>query len=159
MSSGITQDERGVYHWSSTIDLGYENKAFKIAFGVVGGICVMLIIMSLMLGGDMIGVVLLSCLGALAVTGGVCWLFSRNAGNRKQSYIMTEKSVQFHQRRYYAPFTFRSIKKAVVYESRDMIELYQAVGSGPVFVLHEDFPFVRDFILERLPDTAEVLYE
>ena len=93
MSSGITQDERGVYHWSSTIDQGYENKAFKIAFGVVGGICVMLIIMSLMLGGDMIGVVLLSCLGALAVTGGVCWLFSRNAGNISEGIMPRLRSV------------------------------------------------------------------
>ena len=65
---------------------------------------------------------MLKCRNMFAL-GLVCWLFSRNAGNRKQSYIMTEKSVQFHQRRYYAPFMFRSIKKAVVYESRDTIEL------------------------------------
>ena len=40
-----------------------------------------------------------------------------------------------------------------------MIELYQIAGSAPIFVSHEDFTFVKDFILERIPETAEVEYE
>ena len=40
-----------------------------------------------------------------------------------------------------------------------MIELYQAIGSGAVFTAPEDFEFVRDFILQRLPDDAVILYE
>ena len=40
-----------------------------------------------------------------------------------------------------------------------MIELYQIAGSAPIFVPHEDFEFVKDFILERIPETAEVKYE
>ena len=37
--------------------------------------------------------------------------------------------------------------------------LYQLMGSGPVFVSHEDFGFVRDYILRRIPETAEVVFE
>ena len=114
--------------------------------------------MSLFMDGETVGIVLLSSLGVMAVCGGVCWLFSRNAGKRKQGYLMNEDSVQFRQRRSYAPFMFQSIRRAVVYSSRDMIELFQPLGSGPVFVPHEDFPFVKDFILQRLPGTAEVEY-
>ena len=158
MEKHIERDEHGTYHWTGVVDRGYEDKSFKIAFGVCGGICALFLLMSLFMGGEVLGVMLLSTLGVMAVCGGVCWLFNRNAGSRKQSYIMNEESVGFHQRRYYTPFPFRSIKKAVIYESRDMIELFQAVGSGPVFVPHEDFPFVKDFILQRLPDTAEVEY-
>ncbi len=154
----ITRDEQGNYCWDGKIDRSYEHKAFKIAFGVCGGICAMFILMSLILGGDMLGITLLSTVGVMAVVGGVCWLFNRNAGNRRQGYIMTEDAILFRRRKYNAPFTFRSIKKAVVYPSRDMIELYQAVGSGPVFIPHEEFEFVKDFILRRLPDTAEVVY-
>ena len=144
----ITKDEQGNYCWDGMIDRSYEHKAFKIAFGVCGGICAMFILMSLILGGDMLGITLLSTVGVMAVVGGVC----------RQGYIMTEDAILFRRRRYNAPFTFRSIKKAVVYPSRDMIELYQAVGSGPVFIPHEEFEFVKDFILRRLPDTAEVVY-
>ncbi len=39
-----------------------------------------------------------------------------------------------------------------------MIELFQAVGSGPEFVPCEDFPLVKEFIIRRLPETAEVEY-
>ena len=156
MDSHIKKDEYGTYHWTGVIDRGYEDKTFKIAFGVCGGISAFLILMSLFLGGEVIGITLLSCLGVMAVCGGVCWLFNRNAGNRKQSYIMNEEFVGFHQRRHYAPFPFRSIRKAVIYESRDMIELFQTAGSGPVFAPHEDFPFVKDYILQRLPKTAVI---
>ena len=33
----------------------------------------------------------------------------------------------------------------------------QKVGSGPVFAPPEEFDFVKRFILERLPDGAEVI--
>ncbi len=158
MEKHITQDEFGVYHWTCTIDRGYEDKTFKIAFGVCGGICTLLILMSLFIGREVAGIVLLSSLGVMAVCGGVCWLFNRNAGNRKQRYIMNDACVGFRRHRYYAPITFRSVRKAVIYESRNMIELFHAFGSGPVFVPREDFPFVKDFIIQRLPETAEVEY-
>ena len=158
MDSRIWIGEHGAYYWTAVIDRGYEYKTFKILFGVCGGICALLILMSLFLGGEAVGITLLSSLGVMAVCGSVCWLFNRNAGHRKQRYSMSEESVGFYRRRYYAPFPFRSIRKAVVYESRDMIELFQTVGSGPVFVPHEDFQFVKEFILQRLPETAVVEY-
>ncbi|MCR5335672.1 MAG: hypothetical protein K6E42_03870 [Synergistes sp.] len=47
----ITQDEFGIYHWTGTIDRGYEDKTFKITFSVCGGICALLILMSSLLAG------------------------------------------------------------------------------------------------------------
>ena len=158
MDNHIIKDKFGIYRWTGTIDRGYEDKTLKIAFGVCGGICALLILMSLFIGGEVAGIVLLSSLGVMAVCGGVCWLFNRNAGNRKQSYIMNDACVGFHRRRYYAPITFHSVRKAVIYESRNMIELFHAFGSGPVVVPREDFPFVKEFIIKRLPETAEVEY-
>ena len=55
MSSRIEKDEQGVYTWTATVDARYEHKAFRIAFGVTGGICGMYLLMSLALGGDMLG--------------------------------------------------------------------------------------------------------
>ena len=107
----------------------------------------------------MLKVTLLSCIGAMAVAGGTCWLYKQNAGKRVQGYMMTEEVISLKQKRYWAPFSFKKKKKAVIYPSRDMIELYQIAGSAPIFVPHEDFEFVKDFILERIPETAEVKYE
>ena len=157
--SRIHRDENGVYHWTGTVDVGYEHKVFKIVCGVMGAMCVFFIVMALVMGGDMLGVTLLTCLGVMAIAGGVCWIFSLNAGNRPQAYSMTEDYIIFGVGKASNPFSFRSIRKAVVYTSRNMIELYQLVGSGPVFASHEDFGFVRDYILRRIPEDAEVIYE
>ena len=108
---------------------------------------------------DVLGVILLSCLGVMAIVGGVYFLFNLNAGNRKQAYTMTEDCIIFGVGKAANPFFYKSIRKAVVFTERNMIELYTLVGSGPVFVDHNDFGFVRDYILRRLPETTEVVYE
>ncbi len=159
MDTGITKDENGAYRWTGIVDKGYEQKAFSIALYVSGGICAVFILMGLILGGGMLGVFLLTSLAVMAVVGGACWLMNRFAGKRRQRYIMTDEFVGFRQRRYYAPFTYKSIKKAVVCPSRNMIELYQRAGSGAVFVPSENFEFVKDYILLHLPEKAEVVYE
>lgn len=155
----ITRDERGAFHWRGTVDKSYEHKAFRIVFGVTGGICAFYIIASLALGGDMLGVALLCSAAALAVAGVVCWLFDRRAGRRTQGYIMTEDAVMFCQGRSNPAVTFGSVRKAVVYPSRNMIELYQPLGSAAVFAPREDFEFVKGFILQRLPASAQVIQE
>lgn len=154
----ITQ-KNGRYEWNGTVDTGYEHKTFKIVFGVCGCLCIVFIIMALALGGDMLGVILLSDLGVMAVCGLVCFLFNLNAGNRKQAYTMTEDCIIFGVGRAQNPFFYKSIRKAIVYTGRNMIELHTLIGHGPVFADHNDFGFVRDYILRRLPETAEVVYE
>ena len=159
MDTGIIKDENGAYRWTGTEDKRYEQKASGIALYVSGGICAVFIIMGLALGGGMRGVFLLMGLAAMAVVGGTCLLMNRFGGQRRQRYIMTEEYVGFRRRRYCAPFRFKSIKKAAVFPSRNMIELYQAADSGAVFVPREDFEFVKDFILKRLPEKVVVVYE
>jgi len=154
----ITQ-KNGRYEWNGTVDVSYEHKTFKIVFGVCGCLCIVFIIMALALGGDMLGVILLSDLGVMAICGGVCFLFNLNAGNRKQAYTMTEDCIIIGVGRAQNPFFYKSIRKAIVYTGRNMIELHTLIGHGPVFADHNDFGFVRDYILRRLPETAEVVYE
>ena len=155
----ITQDDRGRYQWNGTVDVSYEYKVFKILFIVIGAVCILFLILALLMARDMLGVVLLSDLGVMAVVGGVCFLFNLNAGNRKQAYTMTEDCIIFGVGRTQNPFFYKSIRKAVVCTGRNMIELHTLVGHGPVFVDHNEFGFVRDYILRRLPESAEVVWE
>ena len=159
MENRIVPDGKGNYMWTGVIDRQFEATTFKLVFGVCGGIGLFFIIMSLVLGGDMIGVTLLSCAAAMAVAGVVCWLFAKNAGKRTQRYIMNEDSVIFCQPRRNVPFTFRSVRRVVICPSRHMIYIHQSIGGSPVFVPPEDFTFVRDYILARIPGSARVDYE
>ena len=155
----ITQDDKGIYQWKGTVDVSYEHKVFKILFLVIGAVRVLFTIMALVTGSDMLGVILLSDLGVMAVVGGVCFLFNLNAGKRKQPYAMPEDCIIFGGGKAQNPFFYKSIRKAVVYTNRNMIELHTLAGHGPVFVDHNEFGFVRDYILRRLPENAEVVYE
>ena len=154
----IRQGENGVYSWYGVVDKRYELKTFKIVFGVCGGICLFYIIAMLLVAPDMLWVILLCTLAVMTICGGVCWLFWLNAGKRRQYYELSEWHVTFgkgYRRR--TAFSYKSIRKAVVYPSRHMIELYPLIGSGPVFAPPEDYEFVRDFILTRIPDGADVI--
>ncbi len=155
----MTIKENGTYQWNGTVDVSYERKTFKILFTVIGVFCFFFIIIGIVMARDVLGVILLSCLGIMAIVGGVCFLFYLNAGNRKQASTMTEDCIIFGVGKAANPFFYKSIRKAVVFTGRNMIELYTLVGSGPVFVDHNDFGFVRDYILRRLPETTEVVYE
>ena len=151
--------ENGTYQWNGTVDISYEQKTFRILFTVIGAVCILFILIGFVMARDVLGVILLSCLGVMAIVGGVYFLFNLNAGNRKQAYTMTEDCIIFGVGKAANPFFYKSIRKAVVFTGRNMIELYTLVGSGPVFVDHNDFGFVRDYILRRLPETTEVVYE
>ena len=155
----IARDENGAYSWIGTVDVPYEHKTFRIVFGVCGGICLFYVLAALFFAPELLGLALQIFLVVAAICGGVCFLFNRNAGKRKQAYTMTEDCVIFGAGKAANPFFFKSIRKVVVFTNRNMIELYTPLGSGPVFVPHEDFGFIRDTILRRLPDTAEVIYE
>ncbi len=157
--TGITREENGTYVWNGTIDARYEHKTFRILFTVIGPLCIIFIMMGLTMGDGLGGVMILTSLGIMAVVGGVCFLFNLNAGNRKQAYAMNEDCVVFGVGKASNPFFYKSIRKAVVYTNRNMIELYTLVGSGPVFADHRDFGFVRDYIIQRLPESAKVIYE
>ena len=155
----MTIKENGTYQWNGTVDVSYEQKTFRILFTVIGAVCILFILIGFVMARDVLGVILLSCLGIMAIVGGVYFLFNLNAGNRKQAYTMTEDCIIFGVGKAANPFFYKSIRKAVVFTGRNMIELYTLVGSGPVFVDHNDFGFVRDYILRRLPETTEVVYE
>ena len=40
-----------------------------------------------------------------------------------------------------------------------MIEVKGLIRFAPVFIAREDFAFVKNYILQRLPDSARVEYE
>ena len=155
----VTRTENGTYEWNGTVDVSYEYKTFGIVFGVCLGTCALFVLFALFFMHEILGLMLLIFVIVAAICGGVCYFFNRNAGKRKQAYSMTEDAVIFGVGKAANPFFFESIKKAVVYTNRNMVELYTRIGSAPVFVTHEDFGFVRDYIIRKLPDTAVVLYK
>ena len=160
MDTCITKDEKGTYHWIGTIDGQCSEKTGRIVYSVMGGLCILFIGMALIINPDMIWATLLSSLGILAIVTIVAVPYLRAMTGRKQSYEMNEKYIRYvGYGKEDAVFSYEDIRKVHVYTSRNMLEVKGAIVSAPFFVPQEDFDFVKGYILQRLPNHAEILYE
>ena len=160
MDTCITKDEKGTYHWIGTIHGQCSKKTGRIVYSVMGGLCILFIGMALVINPDMIWATLLSSLGILAIVTIVAVPYLRAMKGRKQSYEMNEKYVRYvGYGKEDAVFSYESIRKVRVYTSRNMLEVKGAIVSAPFFVPQEGFDFVKGYILQRLPNHAEILYE
>ena len=132
MHTTITQDENGTYHWNGTIDGQYDQKVIGIIFGSIGGMCVLFLVLA----------------------------FVINREVRQQKYEMNEEYIRYvGYGREDTYFHYKDIRRVVVHNSRNMIEVKGLVVTAPFFAAHEDFGFIRDYVIHRLPDRAEVVYE
>ena len=160
----VTRGTDGVYRWAGHADHEQKGEVVRIVMGVIGGICLLILAMFVYLyftqgSKDMLGVVLLSCFAPLAIAGLICWVYYRIADDITQPYDLTEEYVRYAGTgKYDYYYHFKSLKKITICEQRNMIKVKGLISSAPVFVPHEDFRFVQDYILRRLPDTAKIVY-
>ena len=160
MNTGIERDENGTYHWVAAIDQEYDRKVIRILFGSIGGLCVLFLVVALVKYPDMFLATLLSCLGALAVVSAVALPLMRLSRGRQQKYEMNEEYVRFvGYGKSDSYFHYKGIRRVRVNRSRNLINIKGIAVSAPFFVLPEDFEFVRNYIILRLPDSAKVIYE
>ena len=160
METRITRDERGTYRWLGTIDRESDKKTIRIIYGVIGGLCILFILMALAVNADMLGVTILTCLGVMAVVTAVALPLMRLSRGRQQPYEMNDEYVRYvGYGREDARFRYEDIRKVRVCSSRNMLEVKGLIVTAPIFVPHEDFGFVRDYILRRLPGNTKVEYD
>ena len=156
----IIRDETGTYCWSAAIDSAYDRKISAIIFGVIGGMCVLFIVMCLMSYPEMLRATLLSCLAVMAVVAAIAIPLMRASRGRQQKYEMNEEYVRYvGYGREDARFYYPDIHSVRICPSRSMIEVKGLIRFAPVFIAREDFAFVKNYILPRLPDSARVEYE
>ena len=157
MTSNITRDEHGTYHWTGTLDRGVDKKIYKIMYGTIGAACLFFIGASLWLGGDMLRIVLLTCLGVLALVTLVTVPIVRAMSGRQQAYEMNEDYVRYvGYGKDDTYFRYRDIRSVRIDRTRNMMEIRGLIASAPFFVPPRDFRFVCNYILRRLPDRTKV---
>ena len=158
--SSMVRDEHGTYHWVGTIDEQCDKKTIRIIYGAMGGTCVAFILMALVINAEMLGVTLLTCLGVMAIVTAVTVPLMRASKGRQQKYEMNDEYVRYvGYGREDSRFAYNDIRKVHVYNARNMIEVKGLVISAPFFVPHENFGFVRDYILRRIAGNTEMIYE
>ncbi len=157
----VTRGEDGAYRWTYRISRKQHRHGLRVTMIVVGALCLLLVILGAMLDRQVFLITLLSCGAVMLITVLICWWFDRMAkGGVWQPFEMTEAYIRWvgYGRTDFI-FPYRSLRSARILADEDIIEVRQRLGVMQVYVPHEDFGFVQDFILRRLPETAAVDYE
>lgn len=154
----VTQMSNGAYRWTCALSREYERKTYRIsmiacsviaAFILVMGAC----ICAMQRQWDSLWVFFLCDAVFMLIAFLICWGLNRLPGSVHQVYELTEEHIRLGTGKNTQFFSFHRTKQVTVRDN--YIDLKGAMYHPRVFVPPEDFPFVRDFILERVPDSAE----
>ncbi len=155
----VTRGADNVYRWSGHFDLRERKRTLRIPLWVVGGLCLFFLVAGALMDPDILGVLLLTCGSVMAITGGVCFLFWRSSGDVSQPYELTGEHIRYvAEPKVDTVIPFRRIRTVSFSEPRKMIRIRSALTGFPVFVPAEDYPFVQNYIRQRLPDNARIEY-
>lgn len=157
----MRQSENGIYYWTGTFDKEYETRQYRIVWSVMVIFCLFMVVLGAFLcipSGDweMFLAFLLPCITVLLITALVIGIFSRTTAGATRGYRMSENGIWMGYGRSRADFWFDSAKHVIF--TKNYIEPVQKIGGFRIYVPEEDMPFVKKYVLQRLPGTCEIEY-
>ena len=152
----VVRGADGVFRWRAKIPVEEQARVIRIVLCVMGGFCLLMIALTALTGPNMLLPVLLACAGVMAVSGLCCLLF-RPRDTVTQPYELTEERIRYvGYGRTDSRLDFKNIRRVRVEASKDLLRLRGLLAAMPVYVPREDFIFVRNYILQRVPPNARV---
>ena len=158
--SNITRDPDGNYHWDCSVDVDFHRRSGRQGIWGILGLCVFVLIIFFFVsrGTDVrndwwipllvIGVI-------LAV--GLPLLFLWNAApDPHEQYLMTEDYVKSGYGKSSIYSEFKKTRELLI--TPKYLELTGPRSSNRIYVPEEDMGFVRNFIIERMPEGANIRY-
>ena len=152
----VTRLEDGTYCWRCPVDESVTGFAYRLPFGVSGGICAMFILMSLFLDPYTRKITLLTCLAAMAVVTGVI-LVLKKLGAWNEFYWMNEEYIRIGTGRSTRIMEYDKLQRVVM--TPETIRLEKKIGKEIVFIPEGDYDIVKNYILSRISGTTQVYKE
>ena len=156
----VTRMGSGVYRWRCQTDQEYENSAYKITLIVCGALGLFILAFGAFLSirfGDWssMRVVGLCVIVFMAITFLVCWGHKRLQGGIQEYYEMSNAYIKVGTPKRGTAYWFDNMKQVTIKENA--IEIKGRLISSQIFIPPDDRAFVENYILSKLPVTAEVL--
>ncbi len=156
----ITQEQDGSYRWDCPIDTDHHQKSGKKALAGVLILCAFVIVLFLITthgtgARDDIWIPLLVT-GVILVIALPLLILWNSAGDPHEQYVLTGDYVKSGYGKSSIFSVFRNTKEAVF--TANYIEMIGKHQKDRIYVPTGDMDFVREFILERLPDDAVIRY-
>lgn len=156
----ITGD--GSYQWSCPVEREYERKQYKSAIIttiiVISLVCAAALIFGASLDITFMLIYLLPVFGGMMVLIIIIMLvMGRASGNTIQRYEMNDRYIGLLNVKASVFHYYDRIQEIVV--NPKYLEIHGKIRKSRVYIPQEDFPFVRDYILQHTLGRAQVRYE
>lgn len=154
----VTRQEDGTFRWKCNIDKDYERRSYKATIIFCVGLAIFILILGYVFSVmtrsmDKYWIVALSSGVFILISLLVCWGLDSLPGQLTEIYHLTDTYIETGSGKTHATFSFDRTKKVIV--GSNFVEL-KGIFSGPkIFIPEEDFYFVRDYILNRLPGDVQ----
>ena len=155
----VTEESEGVYRWTYKLKENGNNAPLRtmVRICLAVSLPITLIMLALIWSYGALQAVL-SVLGLLAGLVGLpvlIWILLPP----NPSYKMTEKQIEsWPKGKGVNIHPFDGVKRVTLRPDIDRILLHEALGGLHVYVPREDYDFVREYILARVPQGTEVAY-
>ena len=155
-TSRVVRGPDRVYRWRAKLPREEQARVVRLVLCIMGGFCVFMLALTAIIGPNMLPPVGLACGGVMAVAGLSCLLF-RPRDNVTQPYELTEEHVRYVGcGRTNAYLDFKNVRRIRVDAAKDLLRIRGRLTAMPVYVPHEDFVFVRNYVLQRVPHDTRV---
>ena len=156
--SKITQEEDGSYHWSCSIDKDDHQKAGRRGLWGVVITCAAAVLIFLITShgtnaqNDLW--ILLLVIGVILVIALPLLFLWNSAEDPHEQYVMTEDYVKSGYGKSAVFSQFKNMQEVIV--TARYIELKDKQYNNRVFIPPDDMDFVREYILQRIPEDAVI---
>ena len=144
----VAQMEDGTFCWRCHVDSSVTGFAYRLAFGVSGGICAMFILTALFMNSWVLKITLLSCLAAMAVAAAVVLIF-RRMGSWYEFYWMNDANIRIGTGKSTRIMEYDQLRRVIW--TNKMIRLEKNFRKEIVFIPEGGYDLVRKYILSRIP--------
>ena len=156
----IIQNPDGSYQWECPIDQDFHRQSVRKGLCGVLVLCAVVILVFLFASreSDVQGVLSIPLLviGVILLIALPLIYLMNSAEDPREQYVMTEDFVRSGYSRSAVYSNFNKTKETVI--SAKYIELIGDFRTNRIYIPAEDMDFVREYILQRLPENVRIRY-
>ena len=152
----------GSYFWGIEVEKSYERRAYKTTL-----ICCLVIAVLVLAVGfvfcfmardfEFFWIVAVCDLVFLAITVAVCWIYDTFSLLSLGVYTMTDDFIKTGSGKSEETIWFKDVRKAMF--THKYIEIKARFHRIRVYVRKEDMDFVRNYVMQRLPGNADIVFD
>lgn len=158
--SKITRDPDGSFHWDCSVDTDFHRRSGRQGIWGILSLCafVLVIFFFVSRGTDVRNDwwIPLLVIGVILVIGLPLLFLWNSAPDPHEQYLMTEEYVKSGYGKSSIFSEFKKTRELLI--TPKYIELTGPRSSNRIYVPEEDMDFVRNFIVERMPDEVNIRY-